>query len=201
MYIHFCICTCRYCHQKGTIGFFYMCLHNKILRWCSNPLFYETMTAHWNGREFWLGVGRNNNLKNEIWNGSRFKELSWFWNPDVKWIVPVLCPTCKEIVSSTITLHLDSNDAIPDGFDPTVRIFIECPNCFTNFKHAPKVTRGDPRTIALIGHWDGWQPFSTSGKHSCGKCMCSACIISSYIYCINRVHRSVNSYNEKGRLV
>ena len=134
-----------------------MCLHNKILRWCSNPLFCEKMTAHWNEREFWLGVGRNNNLKNKIWNGSRFKELSWFWNPDVKWIVPALCPTCKEIVSSTIikeALHLASNDSITDSFDPTVYIFIECPNCFTNLKHAPKVTRGDPRNIALIGHWD-----------------------------------------------
>ena len=25
--------------------------------------------------------------------------------------------------------------------------------------HAPVYTKGDPRNIALIGHWDGWQPF------------------------------------------
>ena len=28
--------------------------YNKILRWCSNPLFCEKMTAHWNEREFWF---------------------------------------------------------------------------------------------------------------------------------------------------
>ena len=34
--------------------------------------------------------------------------------------------------------------------------------------YLPKYANGDPRNVALIGHWDGWQPFSTSIKHSCG---------------------------------
>lgn len=46
---------------------------------------------------------------------------------------------------------------------------IKCPYCATQFHHCLRYTRGDPRNIALIGHWDGWQPFSTSTKRSCGK--------------------------------
>eukprot|EP00731_Ephydatia_muelleri_P005339 Em0002g1515a len=42
------------------------------------------------------------------------------------------------------------------------------PEELCKFEHKPKVTSGGPRNIALIGHWDGWQPFSTSCKHSCG---------------------------------
>ena len=35
--------------------------------------------------------------------------------------------------------------------------------------HTPIFACGDPRNIALIGHWDGWQPFGYSGSQSCGK--------------------------------
>ena len=31
--------------------------------------------------------------------------------------------------------------------------------------HAPSFTKGNPRNIALIGHWDGWQPFGYPGSH------------------------------------
>lgn len=30
---------------------------------------------------------------------------------------------------------------------------------------------GEPRNIALIAHWDGWQSFGSPGRHSCGKCL------------------------------
>eukprot|EP00731_Ephydatia_muelleri_P035237 Em0107g9a len=86
--------------------------------------------------QYWICLNRyhkftRRTLQNEIWDGDRFKELSWFWNPEARWAILALCPNCK-------------------------------------FEHKPKVTSGDPRNIALIGHWDGWQPFSTSCKHSCG---------------------------------
>ena len=48
-------------------------------------------------------------------------------------------------------------------------IYITCPYFFHQFKHSLQFAQGDPRNIALIGHWDGWQPFSTSAKHGCGK--------------------------------
>ena len=41
-------------------------------------------------------------LYNEIWDGDRFSELSWFWNPDAEWILPAKCPEnyCNGVVSS-----------------------------------------------------------------------------------------------------
>ena len=49
------------------------------------------------------------------------------------------------------------------------RCHILCPECHHVFQHIPKYARGDPRNIALIGHWDGWQPFGSTGQHSCGE--------------------------------
>jgi len=43
-----------------------------------------------------------------------------------------------------------------------------CNECGFRQDHTPKYSCGDPRNIALIGHWDGWQPFGASGRHSCG---------------------------------
>ena len=38
--------------------------------------------------------------------------------------------------------------------------------------------------IALIGHWDGWQPFSTSRKHGCGKLSVLIFILFVLVYVI-----------------
>ena len=54
------------------------------------------------------------------------------------------------------------------------KVDIECHEHYFKFPHLPKLVQGDPQKIAVIGHWDGWQPFRTSGKHSCGKIILSA---------------------------
>ena len=35
-----------------------------------------------------------------------------------------------------------------------------CPSCHKHFEHKPANAYGDPRNIAYILHWDGFQPFS-----------------------------------------
>ena len=37
--------------------------------------------AHWKERDHWLS-NEVHFARNEIWDGERFKELSWFWNPE-----------------------------------------------------------------------------------------------------------------------
>ena len=96
--------------------------------------------------------------------GSRFAEYAWFWDPTALWHLPALCPFCKHVVSSKYMNEVSKQNMNANG-----TVSIECPNCYNCFDHLLKSTRGDPRNIALIGHWDGWQPFSTSSKHSCGK--------------------------------
>ena len=71
------------------------------------------------------------------------------------------------VSSADIENELPDHEAIEDINNTTVSL--ECQQCFNKFDSNVKVVTGDPRNIALIGHWDGWQPFSTSAKHSSGK--------------------------------
>ena len=160
--------VCRYCKQPGNIKYYYLKLGDKIKRWCGDPVFCAKMTAHWEEKHHWLGVQGGWSLKNEIWDGSHFSELSWFWDPNEEWIVPVYCPSCGMVVCSRIIQEAIGDVNIRE-LSKSVTIELECPECYSKFDHCPRVVSGDPRNIALIGHWDGWQPFSTSGKHSCGK--------------------------------
>ena len=62
-------------------------------------------------------------------------------------------------------------------------VYLECPACYNKFPHVINTTTGDPRNIALIGHWDGWQPFSTSSNHSSGEIVALYGLIKAY-YCV-----------------
>lgn len=121
------------------------------------------MTAHWLDRKHWLEnmTVDENRLKKEILDGTRFNELSWFWDPTCEWILPAHCPSCK-LYGGTEVIKEAS------GYNTTAYVTIECPECHYEFSHNVQSTFGDPRNIALIGHWDGWQPFSLSTKHSSG---------------------------------
>jgi len=155
---------CKYCKQPGTIEFYYLKLSDKIERWCASESFCYKMTAHWRHRDKWL-YGGHNGVLNEIWDGSRFSELSWFWDPTQQWLLPTRCTRCKSVISADDIIKQHNSTDLRSA----TSVEIECPICHYCFSYSPCYTVGDPRNIALIGHWDGWQPFSTSIKHSCGK--------------------------------
>lgn len=118
------------------------------------------MISHWQQKDHWFQQGNESTqIFNEIWDGERFFELKWFWNPEEQWLLPAMCPRRTEVISANVIASF----IIQREEQETLQI--KCPYCFTYFEHSP---RGDPRNIALIGHWDGWSPFSTSAKHSCG---------------------------------
>lgn len=157
---------CPYCQMPGAIQFHYLPLSDKIKRWCSIPEFCQKMTTHWLQKDRWFSTGPQVRFPQfcEIWDGHRFSELKWFWDPEQQWLLPVRCSFCKKVINSSkiaSSLH-----RIPPSMS---EINIECTHCYRSFMHTPRYARGDPRNLALIGHWDGWQPFSTSNKHSCGE--------------------------------
>jgi len=99
----------------------------------------------------------------DICNTFRFAELSWFWDLRQQWILPFRCTACKQVIcadhiSKTLGQECFHGQAIS----------LLCPHCCRRVQHTVHYATGDPRNIALIAHWDGWQPFSTSLKHSCG---------------------------------
>ena len=86
------------------------------------------------------------------------------WNPEKQWLLPVHCGSCNQVISTK-----EITSEIQGMTIPTSELSIICPHCFSAFNVSPRYANGDPRKLAVISHWDGWKPFSSSNKHSCGK--------------------------------
>lgn len=154
---------CRYCKKAGSIKYYYLGISQKIKLWCGNKDMCDKMMGHWKEKSHWMGNDDHNILLKEIWDGARFRELQWFWDADAHWMLPTKCMFCKSVVS------VDEIQASPLQEDGSFLVF--CKECGTEIKYSPSFANGDPRNIALIGHWDGWQPFGYPGSHSCGTVM------------------------------
>lgn len=100
------------------------------------------MLAHWIKKDHWLANGVNCRLKKELWDGKRWSELEWFWNPDSTWTLPTCCVHCDIPIPAN---HLINSQAKDQDGDSNVKI-VEFPVC----------------NVPLVGHFDGWQPFGSS---------------------------------------
>lgn len=69
--------------------------------------------------------------------------------------------------SCGITISADHLSNSPNTPAEGVKM-VECPECLEIFHHTMKFANGSPLNLALIGHWDGWQPFGSSLR-SCGS--------------------------------
>ena len=135
------------------------------------------MTAYWLQKERWLhstNATPNVYPLSEIWDGKKFAELSWFWNPEKQWLLPVHCGSCNQVISTK-----EITSAMQGLTVPTSELSIICPHCFSAFNVSLRYANGNPHNLAVIGHWDGWQPFSSSNKHSCGKSF--LCMYSRFV--------------------
>lgn len=151
---------CPKCGKCGYIKYYYLGLHEKVKNWFRSPGMCRKMLSHWDEREHWLKKTTSFPLKKEIWDAERWSQLQWFWDPNQVWTLPTRCVKCLAVISSDI---INSSSKDDNGIS-----LLECPECLHEYAHKAEVTRGSPLNLALIGHWDGWQPFSTSGK-SCGS--------------------------------
>lgn len=151
---------CIHCGKKGYLKYYYLGISTKVKNWFKNVDMCRKMLSHWNARDKWLGCQSSNPEKSEFWDGERWLELQWFWDPKSTWTLPALCPHCGLPISSVQLINS------PNGKDGNKDV--ECPNCFEIFEHCIRVTNGSALNLALIGHWDGWQPFGTSYR-GCGS--------------------------------
>ena len=92
--------------------------------------------AHWHDKDHCLETeevsheddSKRNFLCKDIWDGDRFSELSWFWNPNAEWTLPAKCPEtiCGGIISSS------DIETAPSGEETNEKV-IECPTCYNTF--------------------------------------------------------------------
>lgn len=151
---------CSYCGNQGNIKYLYLGLDNKVKNWFRNKDMCEKMLSHWTDRETWLGDDIDHDLRNEIWHGKRWSELKWFWNPNCEWPLPTCCMHCGIPIPAEELINSPSKHRADE-----IKI-VECPVCFESFEHTIKMAKGSPLNIALIAHFDGWQPFGTSYRGS-----------------------------------
>jgi hypothetical protein len=62
-----------------------------------------------------------------------------------------------------------SSAADDDGEVIISRVVVHCPWCERSTPACLRRIYGHKNNLMLFGHWDGWQPFTTSCTHSCGS--------------------------------
>ena len=53
------------------------------------------MLCHWREKELWLEQTSSWPIKKEFWDGQRWVDLQWFWNPNRHGFFPQDAPTVK----------------------------------------------------------------------------------------------------------
>ena len=152
---------CPHCGDKGYLTYYYLGLESKVKNWFRDKAFCEKMISHWKSHDHWLGRIESWPQKKEIWDGQRWVDLQWFWDPNRTWPLPCCCTFCGIPVSTDNLMNS------PDGLAEGVKE-VECPECLETFNHSIQFAHGSPLNLALIGHWDGWQPFGSSLR-GCGS--------------------------------
>lgn len=106
---------CPHCN-KETIPQYYLGLGPKINLWVSYPTFCNKILTQWFDKDHWLRQENQEDLgfhsKNEIWDGKRFSELQWFWNPEEEWQLPAKGHNYKGVISIQ---EINSSPVTPDG--------------------------------------------------------------------------------------
>ena len=66
--------------------------------WFVCPEKCSQLLSHWKDRGDWFNVSSKDDLDLiEIWHGSRFRELSYFWDPNKITLLLCHCPHCEEM--------------------------------------------------------------------------------------------------------
>lgn len=136
---------CRHCGEKGTIPYYYLGLEIKVRLWVSDWSMCKQMTAHWREKEHWFRGDEGWRIKKELWDGDRFCAISWFFDPESHWCLPVRCAVegCDNIISGET---IESVPELPDGTKE-----VTCDEFHHSFTFTSSYANEDPRNIASIG--------------------------------------------------
>ena len=149
---------CPICRKQWQNCIDYYCLGLHFCDWFATEEQCNQLMDHWHEKEDWLSKPSDfETIQSELWHGQRFREMSWFWDPAIEYLLPERCPHCRKIVPATELKERNSDSIV---------VQMNCPHCSSELYYTPQMARGDPRNQAIIIHEDGWNPNSTSARHS-----------------------------------
>ena len=73
---------CPHCGSSGYIKYYYLGLNTKVKNWFKTKSMCRKMLCHWREKEHWLEQTSSWPVKKEFWDGQRWVDLQWFWNPN-----------------------------------------------------------------------------------------------------------------------
>ncbi|KAL3692486.1 hypothetical protein R1sor_006137 [Riccia sorocarpa] len=139
--------------RKQMESFDYIPIGAMVRMICMSQSFCHSMLAMWRAKHKWFRHDETELAPSfpikDWWDGSKAKEISWFWDSDISWELPVVCMACPEVYQA---FPVKCQELLANFDLPSRRYNFICKSCGT---------RGDPRNIPLLAHWDGFQSAST----------------------------------------
>ncbi|KAL3683154.1 hypothetical protein R1sor_001176 [Riccia sorocarpa] len=162
-------CTDEQCLlvRKKMMPFDHLPLGSMIKLICRSRSFCHEMLTMWRSRSRWM-IGSEPSATAPLptypikdwWDGTRAKELSWFWDPAVEYELPVVCNVCHQAYQAFPQKCLEL--ASPSNFNLEENSYeFICVHCGTAICTQRKMAKGDPRNVPIMAHWDGFQSAST----------------------------------------
>uniref|UniRef100_A0A7M5XBD8 Uncharacterized protein n=1 Tax=Clytia hemisphaerica TaxID=252671 RepID=A0A7M5XBD8_9CNID len=169
--------TCPECDTLPTVNRYYLPIKDKMKRWFLSNDTTHKMLGHWQNKDAWLGKDGVTYPIDEIWDGYRFKQLQWFWDPNSRWPLPHMCSNCQNFIN-LMDIGIQSDDE--------TEVNVDCYHCDHRQTIQPKFASGDPRNLGFIGHWDGWSPnFGRGTSRSTGSIEISVANMEKRYRCQN----------------
>ena len=127
--------------------------------------------AHWEERDEWFNLDNITVPYKEVWHGSRFRELSFFWDEERESCLPTCCPNCSNIISLDEMVEAsDENRLLPDDY-----VELSCTECSFEFVHIVQTVKGNKLNQAFIFHEDGFNAFNRTSRGIAALHFSNAC--------------------------
>ncbi|KAL3695715.1 hypothetical protein R1sor_009791 [Riccia sorocarpa] len=162
--------------RKSMIPFDYISMSELFRNLCSCRTLCEEMLSMWCARDRWIGYDGDLSPSypiREWWDGTKAKEVAWFFDSRREFELPVVCPSCYEVYRAYPEACEELSNQ--DNFNIESQAYeFACSSCgwWVNVKVLQIRTamfmewpvgslQGDPRNLVIMGYWDGFQSSTT----------------------------------------
>ncbi|KAL3682715.1 hypothetical protein R1sor_000737 [Riccia sorocarpa] len=143
------VTSCRL-QRKNMESFDYIPIGSMLRLICRSRTYCHSMLSMWRAKHRWfmpdetaVNVVPTFPIK-DWWDGTKAKEISWFWDSGKTWELPVVCAACQEVYQ-----------AFPAKCQMLISNFV-----ITLIVSSRAIIQRDPRNIPLLAHWDGFKSAS-----------------------------------------